>query len=72
MTIDEAFRYFLPRLLETKIGAPNEQSHPEAFGSRSSEIELYDGGFRLVFDGKDSMLTPEISHGPRRGASCLV
>ena len=28
------------------------------------EIELYDGGFRLVFDGRDSMLTLEISHGP--------
>ena len=64
MTIDEAFRYFRSRLLETKIGVPNEQSHPEAFGSRLSEIELYDGEIRLVFDGKDSTLTLEISHGP--------
>lgn len=64
MTIDEAFRYFRSRLLETGIGVPNERSHPEAFGSRCSEIELYDAEFRLVFDGRDSMLTLEISHGP--------
>lgn len=64
MTIDEAFRHFRSRLKEAAIGVPNEQSHPEAFGSRYSEIELYDGGFRLVFDGRDSMLTLEISHGP--------
>jgi hypothetical protein len=64
MTIDEAFRYFRSRLLESGIGVPNERSHQEAFGSRYSEIELYDGGFRLVFDGRDSMLTLEISHGP--------
>ena len=64
MTIDEAFRYFRSRLLEAKTGAPNEQSHPEVFGSRFSEIDLYDGAIRLVFDGRDSTLTLEISHGP--------
>ena len=64
MTVDEAFRYFSTRLLETEIGVPNELSHPEAFGSRCSEIELYDGEIRLVFDGRDSMLTLEISPGP--------
>lgn len=64
MTIDEAFRYFRARLSETGIGVPNERSHPGAFGNRCSEIELYDGGFRLVFDGRDSMLTLEISYGP--------
>lgn len=64
MTIDEAFRYFRSLLSETKIGVPDEKSHPEAFGSRCSELELYDAGFRLVFDGRDSVLTLEISHGP--------
>ncbi len=64
MTIDKAFRYFRSRLLKTGIGVPKERSRPEAFGSRCSEIELYDGEFRLVFDGRDSMLTLEISHGP--------
>lgn len=50
--------------METKIGVPIERPHPEASGSRCSEIELYDGQFRLVFDGRGSTLTVEISHGP--------
>jgi hypothetical protein len=64
MKIEDAFQLFRSRLSKAGIGVPHDRSRSGAFGTRYSEIILYDGKFRLVFNGRDSMLTLDISHGP--------
>jgi hypothetical protein len=64
MKIDDAFQLFRFRLAEAGIGFPDERFGSRAFRTRYSEIVLYDGKFRLVFNRRDSVLTLDISHGP--------
>jgi len=72
VTVDEAFRFFHSQLADTVLGAPTEVEHPEAFGSRYSEITRNGASARLVFDGRDYSLVLEITHGPINGPICWL
>ena len=64
MKIDDAFELFRSRLTGAGIDVPHERFRTGTFGTRQSEIVLYDGKFRLLFSDRDATLTLDISYGP--------
>lgn len=67
-SVDQAFELFRRASQQADLSVTME-SHPHAFGSRLLCASGHGAELRLVWDGKESHLSLEISHGPPSGAS---
>lgn len=71
MTVDDAFHHFRSSALAWGITELYERAHPEAFGSRVSTLRQKHAALRLVWDGKEEILSLEITNGPLESTGWL-
>jgi hypothetical protein len=67
MTIEAAFQLFRSCVEMRGLSDIDECFDPASFGSRHITVRRAGGALRLVWDGKESTLTIEITHGPPGG-----